>query len=142
MMLWYGSHLAFWEVTLMWVGMIAFWALIIWAVWALVAAVTRRPSPDERGDDARRILDQRLARGEVDADEYRRLRELLDGDRHSQVSSGDRRRPPPPHRSYEERVTTPTSSSTARPSSPSTPSPTAGASGRPTTSSAPYDLCT
>lgn len=29
--------------------------------------------------DARRILDERLARGEIDAEEYGRLREILDG---------------------------------------------------------------
>lgn len=85
MMFWYGSHLAFWEVALMWVGMIAFWALIIWAVWVLITAVTRRSDRAERNDDARHILDQRLARGEIDADEYRRLRELLEDDQRSHV---------------------------------------------------------
>ena len=91
MMFWYGSHWAFWQVALMWVVMIAFWGLIIWAVWALVTSVTRRPDHDQRGDDARRILDERLARGEIDADEYRRLRDLLAGEERTQVGSGDRR---------------------------------------------------
>jgi putative membrane protein len=66
----------------MWVGMVAFWGLLIWAIYALVTGATRRPSPDSRsedsrGGDARRILDERLARGEIDADEYRRLRDVL-----------------------------------------------------------------
>ena len=34
------------------------------------------------GTDARRILDQRLARGEIDAGEYRHLRDLIDSDGH------------------------------------------------------------
>ena len=41
---------------------------------------------------ARRILDERLARGEIDAEEYRRLRDLLDGGAgRSTAGSGDRR---------------------------------------------------
>ena len=56
----------------MWVGMIAFWGLLIWAVYALITSATRRPGSQARGeerhgDDARRILDERLARGEIDA---------------------------------------------------------------------------
>ena len=83
MMFWYGNAgWPFWEVALMWVGMIAFWGLLIWAVYALVTGVTRRPSSgaggeEHRGDDAVRILDGRLARGEIDTDEYRRLRDVL-----------------------------------------------------------------
>jgi putative membrane protein len=74
----------------MWVGMIAFWGLLIWAVYALITSATRRrgpgyPGEEHRGDDARRILDQRQARGEIDADEYRRLRDAL--------ASGDGRNP-------------------------------------------------
>ena len=83
MMFWYGGGWAWWQAGLMWLAMIAFWALLIWAVYALVTGITR--SPGERqgrgGQDggARRILDERLARGEIDAEEYRRLREVLDG---------------------------------------------------------------
>lgn len=91
MMFWYGSHWAFWQVALMWVVMIAFWGLIIWAVWALVHSVTRRPEHDRRDDDARRILDLRLARGEIDSEEYRRLRDLLTGGERAHVGGGDRR---------------------------------------------------
>ena len=90
MMFWNGGSLPFWEVALMWVGMIAFWALLIRAVYALVISVTRRPGAEARGgersgNDAQRILDERLARGEIDADEYRRLRDVL--------ASGDDRSP-------------------------------------------------
>jgi putative membrane protein len=84
MMFWYGSSWAWWQAGLMWLVMIAFWALIIWAVYALVTGATRRPGepgPGAQGQpgDAHSILDQRLARGEIDAEEYQRLRDLLDG---------------------------------------------------------------
>ena len=79
MMFGYGGGWPFWEVALMWVGMIAFWGLLIWGVYALVVSATRKP---DRGRDpqvgsAARILDERLARGEIDVDEYRRLRDLI-----------------------------------------------------------------
>lgn len=79
MMFWYGSHWAFWQVSLMWVGMIVFWGLVIWAVYALISAARRPPRDREEahGDGARRILDERLARGDIDEAEYRRLRDLL-----------------------------------------------------------------
>jgi putative membrane protein len=82
MMFWNGGGWPFWEVALMWVGMIAFGGLLIWAAYALITSATRRPRPssgsrEHRGDDARCILDQRLARGEIDADEYRRLCDVL-----------------------------------------------------------------
>ncbi len=84
MMFWYGSGWAWWQAGLMWLAMIAFWALLIWAVYALVTNVTRRPGPPDQGgprqpDDAHRILDERLARGETSTEEYQRLREVLDG---------------------------------------------------------------
>ena len=58
----------------MWLAMIALLALLIWAVYALVTGITRRPGQNEHGGqrqpgDARRILDERLARGEIDTGE-------------------------------------------------------------------------
>lgn len=97
MMFWYGGGWPFWEVSLMWVGMIAFWGLLIWAIYALVTSANRRPGAEtpgeeQRGDDAQRILDQRLARGEIDTDEYRRLRgALASGDDRSPAGSGSSR---------------------------------------------------
>jgi putative membrane protein len=80
MMFWYGSHLVFWQAALMWTMMIAFWGLAIWAIYALFAGNTRRPSDEHRSADARKILDERLARGEIDTAEYQRLRDLIGAD--------------------------------------------------------------
>jgi putative membrane protein len=77
-------------------SMVAFWGLLVWSVWHFVIAVTRRET-DPRVDDPKRILDERLARGEIDAEEYRRLRGLMSGEpdqaRHGQepVGTGNRR---------------------------------------------------
>ncbi|MBF6558275.1 MAG: SHOCT domain-containing protein [Acidimicrobiales bacterium] len=91
MMFWSDSHWVFWQVALMWVGMVAFWGLIIWAVWALIGSTTQKPQQDHRGDDARRILDQRLAKGEIETEEYRRLRELIAHDDHAPIDAGANR---------------------------------------------------
>jgi putative membrane protein len=85
MMFWNGGGWVWWQAGLMWLVMIAFWALVIWAIYALVTHVSRRPDQAGPGDrqsqpgDARRILDERLARGEIDTEEYQRLRDVLDG---------------------------------------------------------------
>jgi len=75
MMFWYGDGWAWWQMSLMWVGMVAFWGLLIWAVYLLVTSSSPRAGQGQ--DDPRRILATRLARGEIDGDEYRRLRALL-----------------------------------------------------------------
>ena len=78
MMFWYGAHWAWWQGGLMWAGMIVFWGLLIWGAYALITNLTRKPPDTGHGsDDALRILDQRLARGEIDAGEYQRLRDLI-----------------------------------------------------------------
>jgi putative membrane protein len=90
MMFWYGNAgWALWQIALMWAFIAAFWGLLIWAAYALITRVTRRPSAGPAGDGARRILDERLARGEIDAGEYRRLRHTMtgEGDR-SQAGAG------------------------------------------------------
>jgi putative membrane protein len=60
-----------------WLGMVAFWVLLIGtAVWAIGYLF---PSGRDRSEAARAVLDERLARGDIDADEYRHLRETLQG---------------------------------------------------------------
>jgi putative membrane protein len=89
MMFWYGAHWMWWQASLMWVGMIVFWGLLIWGIYALISTAVRRPGDQQQGGDAKGILDQRLARGEIDAEEYGRLRDLIGSGRSDMpVSSG------------------------------------------------------
>ena len=95
MMFWYGGGgWAFWQVALMWVGMAVFWGLLIWAIYALVTGANRRASQGQHGEEHRsggawRILDERLARGDIDTSEYQRLRDVLaSGDDLSPAGTG------------------------------------------------------
>jgi putative membrane protein len=62
--------------------MVAFWGLIAFLVVYVVRNLGHRP-PEQRAadatppDQALRILDERFARGEIDADEYNQRRDLL-----------------------------------------------------------------
>ena len=73
MMMWQTSA-GWW----MWVPMVLVWvgflALILWTL-----RVQSSPgSPPTTDDDARGVLDRRLARGELDVAQYRALREELE----------------------------------------------------------------
>lgn len=62
--------------------MLVVWGSIVAVVVLLVrgtGGISRAPAapPGEAGDQALRILDERFARGEIDADEYRSRRDLL-----------------------------------------------------------------
>lgn len=73
MMMWgWGSGLG-------WMWMILVWALVIvGVVWVVTQLSARNRTPGQDGSgDARRILDERFARGEIDEDEYRRIRDEL-----------------------------------------------------------------
>jgi putative membrane protein len=82
-MMWYsGGVMHWWGWMLGAVGMVAFWGILIWAVWYFVTGGSRRPDQDQTSPtNARHILDERLARGDIDADQYRQLRDLMTGDR-------------------------------------------------------------
>ena len=58
----------------------------------VTGAVGRGRQPErgeEPGDgDARRILDERLARGEIDIEEYQRLRDVIEGRAGSRSRAG------------------------------------------------------
>ena len=76
-MMWYwGGGMHWWGWFLGFVGMIAFWGLIIWGIWYLVTGANRQLG-QHQPDQARRILDERLARGEISPQEYQRLRDLI-----------------------------------------------------------------
>ena len=82
MMMWYGGDWGWGGWVLMAVGMVVFWALVITAV---VLAVRYLAGP--RGTDAspsgsgqtraEGVLADRLARGEIDENEYRQRLSLL-----------------------------------------------------------------
>jgi putative membrane protein len=54
--------------------MIAFWALVIWGVVALVRSQRTAPHGSENAEG---LLAERLARGDIDEAEYRRKRALI-----------------------------------------------------------------
>ncbi len=100
-MMWYwGGGMHWWGWLLGFVGMVAFWGLVVYAGWYLITAPSRSrpPAPGHPGfPPAKHILDERLARGEIDVEEYRRLRDLITGadrtpadDGSSQTGSGSR----------------------------------------------------
>ena len=61
-------------------GSAVFLALIVIGIVLMVRAPSRR-DPGRREDNARRILDERFARGEIDEDEYLRRLSILEGPR-------------------------------------------------------------
>lgn len=77
MMFWYGNGVWHpWVAVLMWIGMLVFWGLVVWGAIALFRGAGwggRGPGPS----DPEQILKARLARGEIDSEEYERLRDLV-----------------------------------------------------------------
>lgn len=57
--------------------MVAFWALVVFGVVALFRGAGSRTVGEHRDREARQILDERFARGEIDAEEYRTRQDLL-----------------------------------------------------------------
>jgi putative membrane protein len=72
--MWWHGDLSWWSWLIMSVGMVAFWGLVIWALVALLRgrgdSATPRQGPHE-------ILAERLARGEIDEQEYRERLDAL-----------------------------------------------------------------
>jgi len=66
---------------LMSIGMVAFWALVIWAIVALVRGTSPAPPapPEKDADRPLDILQRRLAHGEITPEEYEQLRDALIG---------------------------------------------------------------
>ena len=80
--MYWHDDLSWWAWLMMSVGMLVFWDLIVWGVtlFSRERAAADPSSPEE-------ILGERLARGEIDAREYRERIEAL-------RSRGDRPREP------------------------------------------------
>lgn len=68
--IWYWQHMGLWG----WLMMLAFWVLVV----VLVIWAVRTATPPQHRDDhtAQQILDERLARGEIDSAEYEERRRL------------------------------------------------------------------
>ncbi len=83
----YGSDGHPWLWVLMVVAMLVFVAAAAWIVVTLVrhrveptAPGTSAPNPTAATlSDGRRILDERFARGDIDEEEYRRRRSVIEG---------------------------------------------------------------
>jgi putative membrane protein len=58
--------------------MVVFWVLLLGVLYVAVRNLPARREPDGSRTPARRLLDERLARGEIDEEEYVRRRDLLD----------------------------------------------------------------
>lgn len=80
MMGWYDGGMGWFGWILMTVSMLAFWALVVYVVVALLRP-GRSGRLDQilpaRGREAMDILDERFARGEIDEAEYRARAEVL-----------------------------------------------------------------
>ncbi len=61
-----------------WIWMLVFWVLVIGGiVWAATRLSPGSRDPSDSGGGPRRLLDERFARGEIDAEEYRERRDAL-----------------------------------------------------------------
>jgi putative membrane protein len=83
MMFWWGDQMGGWGWAMMTISTIAFWALVIAGILALVrytrtAGAERGPEPAARVAPEQ-ILAERYARGEIDESEYRRRLDMLGG---------------------------------------------------------------
>ncbi|MEU8524089.1 MULTISPECIES: SHOCT domain-containing protein [Streptomyces] len=75
MMFWYGDGMNGWGWFAMSAGMVLFWGLLITVAVMLFRTWGRaeeRPSGPRSPTSAEQILGERLARGEIDEEEYRR----------------------------------------------------------------------
>ncbi len=79
-MMWWNGGSGWIGWLLMSVGLVVFWGLVVIGLTVLLPGVRddradpfRRPEPQ----DALRVLDERLARGELDVQDYRARREVL-----------------------------------------------------------------
>jgi putative membrane protein len=77
MMWWYGPGMNGWGHGLMTLSMVLFWALVIFAVVALVRYLGRRERVSAARPTPEQILAERFARGEINEDEYQHRLDLL-----------------------------------------------------------------
>jgi len=74
----WGDHMWGWTGWWMGLAMVLFWVAVIWLVLILVRSTDQRTGSGRRPlDHARELLADRLARGEIDTDEYRERLDAL-----------------------------------------------------------------
>lgn len=74
----YGGGPGWFGWLMMALGMLAFWGLLVFGAVAVYRNVRRDgAAAGTQGDDSMRLLEERLARGEIDAEEFTRRRDLL-----------------------------------------------------------------
>ena len=78
---WMGYEMVWWMWALMILGTLGLWALVVVVVREMFQG--RRPEtqtpPPRASSGPVRLLDDRLARGEINSEEYQRARNLLTG---------------------------------------------------------------
>lgn len=76
-MLWWHNGLSWWGWLSMSLVMVGFWAFVIWAAMSLFRSTG---APDGGTREAKDILAERFAAGEIDEVEYRERLGVLQGD--------------------------------------------------------------
>ncbi|HET7399395.1 MAG TPA: SHOCT domain-containing protein [Intrasporangium sp.] len=78
-MMWWNDGFGYGTWIVMTLAMVAFWALVILGLVALIRDGRRRDAVRQspRGSSADQILDERFARGEIDVEEYRARKAVL-----------------------------------------------------------------
>lgn len=79
MMGWYHDGMGWGGWLVMTLVMIAFWGIVIWGLVAIFRGSVRDTgtAAGARRRDPMEILDERFARGEIDAEEYRARQDVL-----------------------------------------------------------------
>jgi putative membrane protein len=78
--MWYMHDVGWGWWLLMSLGMVAFWALVLYGVMWLVRGDALGRSPTSAPQSPHELLERRLAAGEITFDEYERVRRVLDGE--------------------------------------------------------------
>lgn len=79
MMGWYNDGIGWGGWIAMTLMMVAFWGVVIFAVVAIFRGTTKGtgPAAPAASGDPMRVLDERLARGEIDGEEYHARQAIL-----------------------------------------------------------------
>lgn len=72
-----GTGMVWWMWVLMGLGTIGFWLVVAYFVRMVMEGGSSRSAKPPVEVEPLRLLDERLARGEIDAEEYQRTRNIL-----------------------------------------------------------------